>query len=290
MPSYRTTARGLLLLLLLGVFSGTANAAVPRLAFPVVGNVSFTNDYGAPRGGGWHQGNDLMARWRTPAIAAERGRVQLHTGSSIGTCMLYLHGASGYTYVYIHLNNDLTARSEDSGGCKEGVSYAPGLRTGHYVRKGELVGYVGDSGDAENGMDHLHFEIRRGGSPLNPYKHLLAARHALYPKPATLANIWLRLAGEVQSVSADTIEVRVRRIKMSNGWRVTYTRSVTLSHTSETVYRHRTSSGEVAPSSLAGVEPGDWVRVWTTSFTPTWKTQVAAPGVLTAKNVLTYAG
>jgi hypothetical protein len=289
MPSYRTTTRGLLLLLLLGVFSGTANAAVPRLAFPVVGNVSFTNDYGAPRGSGWHQGNDLMARWRAPAIAAERGTIQLHTGSSLGTCMLYLRGASGYTYVYIHLNNDLTSRSEDSGGCKEGVSYAPGLRTGDYVRKGELVGYVGDSGDAENGMDHLHFEIRRGGSPLNPYNHLLAARHALYPRPATLADIWLRLAGQVQSVTADTVEVRVRRIKMSNGWRVTYTRNVTLSLTAETAYRHRTSSGEVAASSLAGVEPGEWVRTWTTSFTPTWKTQVAAPGVLTAQNVLTIA-
>jgi hypothetical protein len=286
MPSYRTTTRGLLLLLVLGVFSGTANAAVPRLAFPVVGNVSFTNDYGAPRPGGWHQGNDLMARWRAPAIAAERGRVQLHTGSSIGTCMLYLYGASGYTYVYIHLNNDLTARSEDSGGCKQGVAYAPGLRSGDFVRKGELIGYVGDSGDAENGMDHLHFEIRKNGSPQNPYNHLLAARHVLYPRPATLDPIWLALRGTVRSVSADALEVTVSRVKMSNGWGFYNTRRVTLALSSETAYVESTSSGAVAASS-ASVKPGEAVRVWTTNFAPTWTTQVAWAGTLAASTVRT---
>jgi hypothetical protein len=286
MPSYRTTARGLLLLLLLGVFCGTANAAVPRLAFPVVGNVSFTDDYGAPRPGGWHQGNDIMARWRAPAIAAERGRVELHTGSTLGTCMLYLHGASGYTYVYIHLNNDLTARSEDSGGCKEGVAYAPGLRTGDFVRKGELLGYVGDSGDAENGMDHLHFEIRKNGTPQNPYNHLLAARHVLYPKPATLDPIGLVLRGTVRSVSADTLEVNVRKVRMSNGWSFYNTRRVTLALSSETVYEQSTSSG-VADSSSASVKPGEAVRVWTTYFAPTWKTQVAWAGTLAAATVRT---
>jgi hypothetical protein len=289
MLSHRTTARGLLLLLLLGVFAGSANAAVPPLAFPVVGNVTFTNDYGAPRAGGWHQGNDLMARWRAPAIAAERGTVKLHTGSSIGTCMLYLYGESGYTYVYIHLNNDLTSKSEDSGGCKQGVAYAPGLRTGDFVRKGELVGYVGDSGDAENGMDHLHFEIRRNGAPLNPYTHLVNAPHALYPKPATLTAMNLRLGGRVKSKTADAITVTVRVVAMSNGWLFYYTRDVTLSLLPETVNEHKDSSG-VASSSFAEVVPGQRVTVWTTFFTPVWSTQLAAPGTLDAKKIRTRSG
>jgi Peptidase family M23 len=271
---------------MLGVFCGTAQAAVPRLAFPVVGNVSFTNDYGAPRPGGWHQGNDLMARWRAPAIAAERGTVELHTGSSIGTCMLYLRGASGYTYVYIHLNNDLTAKSEDSGGCTRGVAYAPGLRTGDFVRKGELLGYVGDSGDAENGSPHLHFEIRRNGSPQNPYNHLRAAPHALYPKPATLDPIWLRLRGNVRSVTSDTIEVNVGNIRMSNGWVIRYARRVVLTLSEATVYERRTSSGPTT-SSFAAVRAGDPVRVWTPTFTPSWKTQRAPAGVLIAATVRT---
>jgi hypothetical protein len=200
--------------------------------------------------------------------------------------MLYLHGASGYTYVYIHLNNDLTARSEDSGGCKQGVAYAPGLRTGDYVRKGELLGYVGDSGDAENGMDHLHFEIRKNGTPQNPYNHLLAARHVLYPKPATLDPIWLRLKGTVRSIAADTLEVTTGKIRMSNGWRFYYTRRVTLALSGDTVYQRSSSSGVVASSS-AGVKPGDAVRVWTTNFAPTWQTQVAKPAVLAAHTVRT---
>ena len=286
MTSRRTITRGLLLLLVVGAFSGTAEAAVPRLAFPVVGNVTFTNDWGAPRPGGWHQGNDLMARWRAPAIAAERGTVELHTGSSIGTCMLYLHGASGYTYVYIHLNNDLTAKSEDSGGCTRGVAYAPGLRTGDHVRKGELVGYVGDSGDAENGMDHLHFEIRRNGTPQNPYRHLLEARHALYPRPATLDPIWLHLKGSVRSLAPGTIELDVRKIRMSNGWTFLYSRRVSLTLSETTAYQRASSSG-VSASSFDNVEPGQAVRVWTTSFTPSWKTQRAWAGTLAAATVRT---
>jgi hypothetical protein len=284
--SRRTTTRGLLLLLVLGAFSGTAEAAVPQLAFPVVGSVTFTNDYGAPRPGGWHQGNDLMARWRSPAIAAERGTVQLHTGSSIGTCMLYLQGASGYTYVYIHLNNDLTARSEDSGGCRNGVAYAPGLRTGDHVRKGELVGYVGDSGDAENGMDHLHFEIRRNGSPLNPYRHLLAAPHALFPRPASLDPIWVRLKGTVRSVTPEALEVSVRKVKMSNGWGFVNSRRVTLTLSEATAYERTTSSG-ITTSSLDNVEPGQTVWVWTTTFSPTWKMQRAWAGALAAATIRT---
>lgn len=269
-----------------GALTGTAQADVPRLAFPVVGNVSYTNDWGAPRPGGWHQGNDIMARWRQPAIAAERGTVQLHTGSSISTCMLYLHGASGYTYVYIHLNNDLTAKSEDSGGCTRGVAYAPGLRTGDHVRKGELVGYVGDSGDAENGMDHLHFEIRRNGTPQNPYRHLNEARKALFPGPATLDPMWVFLKGSVRSVTAETVEVNVSKVRMSNGWRFVYSRTVSLSLSETTAYQRRTSSG-VTASSSDSVDAGDSVRVWTTSFTPTWTMQRAKPGALAAATVRT---
>ena len=270
---------------MLGAFSGTAEAAVPRLAFPVVGNVSYINDFGAPRPGGSHEGNDIMARWRAPAIAAERGRVDLHTGSSIGTCMLYLHGASGHTYVYIHLNNDLTARSEDSGGCTRGVAYAPGLRDGDFVRKGELVGYVGDSGDAENGNDHLHFEIRRSG-PLNPYRHLNEARHVLFPKPATLDPLRLLLRGTVRSVAPGALEVDVRKVVISNGWKIVYSRRVSLALSETTAYQRKTSSG-VAASSFDNLQAGQGVNVWTPSFTPTWRMQVAWPGSLAAATVRT---
>ena len=59
--------------------------------------------------------------WRTPAIAAEAGKVKWWTTSARAGCMLYLYGKSGTTYLYIHLNNDLTEASEDKGGCKLGT-------------------------------------------------------------------------------------------------------------------------------------------------------------------------
>ena len=62
--------------------------------------------------------------------------------------MLYLNGTSGTTYLYIHLNNDLGMTNDNQGGCKPGVSFAPGLKSGMRVAAGEPIGFVGDSGDA----------------------------------------------------------------------------------------------------------------------------------------------
>lgn len=286
MRRHRTTARALLLLLAVGAFSGTASAAAPRLAFPVVGNVTFTDDFGAPRWQGRHEGNDLMGvRWQ-PVIAVERGTVQKHVGSGMGTCMLYLHGRSGLTYVYIHLNNDRTKRNDNTGGCRNGISWAPGLRSGDKVARGQLVGYLGDSGDADGIQPHLHFEMRRaGGRALNPYRHLTRARRALYPRPAGGAALSLALKkARVVSVTEETIRIRTRRIKMSNGWSFVFRRKVTVAVPADGLVERKTESGP-APGALADAEAGEAVRVWTESFTPTWRTQRARPGVLSVRRV-----
>src|SRR4051794_9808367 len=114
MRRHRGTARGILFLAtLVGLAAGSAvapaaTAKVPRLIFPVVGQVAYTTDFGAPRGTGRHQGNDLMAAKKSPAVAAEAGKVKYWTTSATAGCMLYLYGESGTTYLYIHLNNDVT--------------------------------------------------------------------------------------------------------------------------------------------------------------------------------------
>lgn len=290
MGSHRTTARGLIFLLLLGVYAGTAQAAsVPaRTAFPVVGNVTFTNDYGDPRPGGWHQGNDIMGRRWQPAIAFEGGRVDKHVGSSIGTCMLYLHGASGMTYVYIHLNNDLGFNNDNDGGCRNGVSWAPGLRDGDWVRRGELVGYVGDSGDADGIQPHLHFEIRKpSGSPINPYTHLKDARHLLYPRPASNANVSLTFRkAKVIDVRDDAVEIRIRtNVLEPKGWRYRYIRRLILKVPNEAVVERRTSDGPTT-ASLSRSAEGQMARVWTVEFTPSWTTQRARPRTLTVERIL----
>src|SRR5262249_28653879 len=105
----------------------------PQLVFPVVGPVTYSDDFGAPRAGGPHQGNDIMAARHDPAVAVEAGSVKFWTTSATAGCMLYLYGTSGTTYLYIHLNNDLTAKNDNRGKCVPGTAYAPGLKDGAKV-------------------------------------------------------------------------------------------------------------------------------------------------------------
>ncbi len=149
---------------------------MPRLIFPIVGQTSYSDDFGDPRGQGSHQGNDILADRQAPVVAVEAGRVVFWTTSASAGCMLYLYGRSGTTYLYIHLNNDLTAKNDNRGSCVPGVSYAPGLKDGQNVEAGELVAYVGDSGDANGLHPHLHFELHPGdGKAVSPYPWLRKA-------------------------------------------------------------------------------------------------------------------
>lgn len=188
MLSHRTTFRGFLagaIALIsagaIGLLAGAAGAAhrstVPQLVFPVVGPVSFRDDFGEPRARWSHPGNDLVAAKRATVIAVEDGTVKTYTRSASAGCLLYLYGDSGTMYEYIHLNNDAGAGNDNRGGCVAGVAWAAGLRAGQRVEAGQPVAFVGDSGDANGGGAHLHFEVHPGGgAAVTPYPYLMAAR------------------------------------------------------------------------------------------------------------------
>jgi murein DD-endopeptidase MepM/ murein hydrolase activator NlpD len=166
------TARGTLLLVLtlLTLAAGAAAAPPAKIIFPVLGQAAYTDDFGDARAGGVHQGIDIVAPKRNLALAAEAGKVEFWATSASAGCMLYLHGASGTTYNYIHLNNDLTAKNDNRGKCVAGTAYAKGLKNGSKVVAGQPVGYVGDSGDANGIHAHLHFELHPGGKgAVDPY-------------------------------------------------------------------------------------------------------------------------
>src|SRR2546423_14970183 len=172
MRRHRTTARRVLFLAAtIGLAVGSAAAfAAPgpeHIIFPVVGKVGYIDDFGTPRAGGPHQGNDIMAEKKSPAVAAEPGKVKYWTTSRAAGCMLYLYGESGTTYLYIHLNNDLTMRNDNRGKCVPGVSYWPGIQDGAKVQAGQPIGYVGDSGGANGVGSHPHLEGQphRGAAP-----------------------------------------------------------------------------------------------------------------------------
>jgi Peptidase family M23 len=212
MRRHRTTARGVLFLAaILGLTAGTAGAAAPKvpehIVFPVVGPVTYINDFGAPRPGGAHQGNDLMAAKRSPAVAAEAGTVKYWTTSRAAGCMLYLYGESGTVYYYIHLNNDLTLKNDNRGKCVKNVAYT--VKNGARVAPGQQIAYVGDSGDANGIASHLHFEVHPGGGrAVSPYAYLQKAYKLLFSAKAGTP-FSLTLTGTVVSATFDRLVVNV---------------------------------------------------------------------------------
>src|SRR5437762_6266619 len=197
----RTTARGALVLLLLLGLAGLAGARTQqppkKIVFPVLGHVWYIDDFGAPRPQGPHQGIDIMAPRKALALATEAGTVKFWTSSASAGCMLYLYGASGTTYYYIHLNNDLTNGNDNRGRCVPGTAYAKDLHNGSHVIAGQVVGYVGNSGDADAVHSHLHFELHpSGGRAVDPYKWLKTGTHFLYAAPPETV-VTLELKGTV---------------------------------------------------------------------------------------------
>jgi hypothetical protein len=269
MSRHRTTAAVLVALLATWAYVGTAGAAVPRLIFPVVAATTYYNDFGAPRPSGGHQGNDLMAAKRSAVVAVEAGRVVKYGRSANAGCMLYLHGRSGTTYMYVHLNNDRTLRNDNRGGCRNGVAYARGLSSGERVRAGELIGYVGDSGDADGIASHLHFELHpNGGRAVSPYRRLRSAYRLLYPRPPAGAfeTLSLRIRGTVIATFPDEdpalVKLRIRRINLSNGVVVKPARNVTLPVPSEAIVTQNLPDQRIAIT-FADLGAGDPVVAWT---------------------------
>jgi murein DD-endopeptidase MepM/ murein hydrolase activator NlpD len=126
--------------------------------FPVGEPHAFGDSFGAPRMMGSkyehaHQGTDIMAPHGTPLLACERGLITEMGADVLGGTKLWLKGESGTYYYYAHLS-----------------AFAEGLAVGDVVEAGDLVGLVGDTGNARGGAPHLHFEIHPdGGAAVNPY-------------------------------------------------------------------------------------------------------------------------
>jgi murein DD-endopeptidase MepM/ murein hydrolase activator NlpD len=128
--------------------------------FPVGGDNSYTDDFGAPRHQGRHEGVDIMADRGTPVLAVADGAVVRlsRAEEGLGGISLWLERADGTQYFYAHL-----------------TSIADGLAESTRVQVGQVIGTVGNTGDARYGAPHLHFELHPGGgSAIDPYPHLVA--------------------------------------------------------------------------------------------------------------------
>jgi len=290
MRRHRTIARGALFLFLVaGLLAGTAAArsggTTKPIVFPVLGAARYTDDFGDPRPGGPHQGIDMVAAKKSLALAAEAGKVKFWTTSATAGCMLYLYGASGTTYYYIHLNNDVTNGNDNRGGCKVGITFAKGLKSGARVKAGQPIGFVGDSGDANGIHPHLHFEVHpHGGRSTDPYQRLLAARRMLfYVAPGS--TFTLSMSATVIATSDESLRVRVNTLRASPGNMVLRRLDRPLVLTVPTYASiERGQAGNVAQ--LADAKRGERIAVWTEAATVTAAASEGRAGAISAERIV----
>ena len=141
-----------------------------RLLIPVEGvdRSRLRDNFNETRGGvRRHEALDIMAARGTPVLAAGDGTIAKLQHHPLGGITIYENDPdSRYSYYYAHLDH-----------------YAAGLHVGQAVRRGEVIGYVGSTGNAPAWAPHLHFTILDLSQPghwgsrpaVNPYPFLVAA-------------------------------------------------------------------------------------------------------------------
>ena len=137
--------------------------------FPVFGQSSYGDTYGALRSdvsGGWHHGDDIFAALGSPVLAVAHGTVFSVGWNKVGGWRLWLRDDKGWEYYYAHLS-----------------AYSPLAVNGAVVSAGDVLGFVGNTGDAQGTPDHLHFEVHPAqllglgyDGAVNPTKYLDAWR------------------------------------------------------------------------------------------------------------------
>jgi murein DD-endopeptidase MepM/ murein hydrolase activator NlpD len=138
--------------------------------FPVYGPSSFVDTFGGARSdvaGGWHHGDDIFAPLGAPILAVASGTVFSVGWNKIGGNRLWLRDGQGNLFYYAHLS-----------------AFTPLAINGNRVSAGDVLGFVGNTGDAQGTPTHLHFEIHPVGliglgydGAVNPTSYLLAWKH-----------------------------------------------------------------------------------------------------------------
>ena len=164
----------------------------PRLTaggyvFPVYGPSSSGDTFGAFRGdvaGNWHHGDDIFAPLGAPILACADGTVFSVGWNDVGGNRLWLRDSQGNEFYYAHLS-----------------AFTPLARNGMHVKAGEMLGFVGNTGDAQGTPTHLHFEVHPAAllfmgydGAVNPTPYLNAWKHLQDVRFSNVAS-WLAKTG-----------------------------------------------------------------------------------------------
>lgn len=133
--------------------------------------VTFWDSWGSRRSGGrGHKGTDILSPQGTEVLAVADGVVTDFGFQHLSGYFIRLDHGEGWTTTYMHLNNDTLGTDDGQGGIWAAVH--PTIAVGTEVIAGDVIGYVGDSGNAENTQPHTHFEVKKDGDKINPYPFL----------------------------------------------------------------------------------------------------------------------
>ena len=178
--------------------------------FPVYGDSSFSDTYGAPRGdvpGGWHHGDDIFAPLGAPVLAVARGTVFSVGWNDLGGNRLWLRDEQGNQFYYAHLS-----------------AYTPLAVNNAHVSAGAVLGFVGNTGDAQGTPYHLHFEIHPLGllgegydGAVDPTAYLDAWKHLQDLRFATAAGWAPAQASSNAAPQAGAILLQSSDISTANG-------------------------------------------------------------------------
>ncbi len=131
----------------------------------------FVDSWGQARSGGRrHKGADLMGSKLAPVVAVLDGVITTMRKGGISGYYIVIEHEDGVTSWYMHLNNDTPGTDDRRGGLEH--AFAEGLAVGDEVEAGQIIGYVGDSGNAEWSGAHTHFELHIDGRAVNPFPYL----------------------------------------------------------------------------------------------------------------------